>query len=108
MVKRLLVPAFLLTVILIMSSYGFHKFEGWSFFDGFFIGIMTITTVGAYGDLFPQTETGKMLLMTVALTGCCTLLYTFSIIADLMARHDEHNIALLKKVMLQKPEAPKQ
>lgn len=101
MVKRLLIPAFFLTIIYIGGSYWFNIFEGWSYFDSAFYITMAVTSVAAYGDMFPHTESGKMLLMIISLAGVANALYIFSIIADIMSRHDDRNREIIKKMLNQ-------
>ena len=101
MAKRLLVPAFILFVVYLGGIYGFNMMEGWSQFDSAFYITMAITSVAAYGGMFPQTEAGKMLLMAISLIGVVNMLYIFSILADLMSRHDDKNREILKSLLKQ-------
>jgi hypothetical protein len=76
--------------------------EGWSQFDSAFYITMAVTSVAAYGGMFPQTEGGKMLLMAISLIGVVNMLYIFSILADLMSRHDTENRKFLEEMMILK------
>ena len=109
MVKRLLVPAVILTLVYVGGIYAFSLWEDWSYFDSAFYITMAITSVAAYGDMFPKTESGKMLLMVISLAGVANMLYIFSILADLMSRHDAENRKILESMMnnMRKPEVPK-
>ena len=102
MAKRLLVPAFILFVVYLGGIYGFNTMEGWSQFDSAFYITMAITSVAAYGGMFPQTEGGKMLLMVISLIGVVNMLYIFSILADIMSRHDVQNREILRGLLKQK------
>lgn len=42
-----------LAIYLSCGAWAFHKFEEWSFFDGFYFCFITVTTVG-FGDLVPS------------------------------------------------------
>jgi len=97
--KRLIVPIFLLTVVYLGGMYGFQSTEEWSYFDSAFYITMAVTSVAAYGGQFPQTESGKMLLMAISIIGVANMLYIFSILADLMSRHDDKNREMLKQAL---------
>lgn len=109
MVKRLLVPAVVLTLVFVCGVWAFNKWEDWSYFDSAFYITMAITSVAAYGDMFPKTESGKMLLMVISVVGVANMLYIFAILADLMGRHDERNRKILEDLMMRsrKEEVPK-
>ena len=102
MAKRLLVPAFILFVVYLGGIYGFNTLEGWSQFDSAFYITMAITSVAAYGSMFPQTESGKLLLMVISIIGVVNMLYIFSILADIMSRHDQQNREILKSLLKQR------
>ena len=102
MAKRLLVPAFILTLVYLGGCYGFHVLERWSYFDSAFYITMAVTSVAAYGGMYPATESGKMLLMIISLVGVVNMLYIFSILADLMTRHDDRNREILKGLLKQR------
>ena len=42
--------------------------EGWSIMEGFYFGVMTLTTVG-YGDLYPATAGGRLVVTILAPVG---------------------------------------
>ena len=39
---------------------GFHFIEGWTWFDGFYMVLTTITTIG-YGEIHPLSHAGRHL-----------------------------------------------
>lgn len=99
MVKRILVPAVILTLVYVGGIYAFNLWEGWSYFDSAFYITMAVTSVAAYGDMFPKTESGKMLLMVISIIGVMNMLYIFTILADLMTRHDDRNRKILEDLV---------
>ncbi len=57
------------TIIILMSgSVVYHYIEDWSWIDSIYFSVITLTTVG-YGDLAPQTDTGKIFTIFYVLTG---------------------------------------
>jgi voltage-gated potassium channel len=102
MAKRLLVPAFILTLVYLGGCYGFNVLERWTYFDSAFYITMAVTSVAAYGNMVPSTQSGKMLLMIISLVGVVNMLYIFSILADIMSRHDDRNREIIKGLLRQK------
>ena len=49
---------------IVVGSLAYHYFEGWSFFDSFYMVIITLSTVG-YREVFPLSDTGKLVTMGV-------------------------------------------
>ena len=43
--RRILWVLALISVLLIFGTLSFHEIEGWSLFDGFYMTLMTLTTV---------------------------------------------------------------
>ncbi len=64
------VPAYLglLASIVVIGVIGFVMLEGFSPFDAFYFTIVTIATVG-YGDMYPVTVWGKLLVLAIIVTG---------------------------------------
>src|SRR5262249_60442695 len=49
----------LVTLIILGGSAGFHFIEGWSWFDGFYMTLTTMTTIG-YGEIHPLSHHGRV------------------------------------------------
>ena len=41
-----------ITCVMFIGMMGFHFIEGWSYFDGFYMALTTMTTIG-YTELHP-------------------------------------------------------
>lgn len=48
-----------LVVIVVAGMTGFHVIEGWSWFDGFYMTLTTLTTIG-YGETHPLSHAGRI------------------------------------------------
>ena len=60
---------FVLVVITLAAGTLFYwRVEGWSLLDSFYFSSITLTTVG-YGDLAPQTASGKLFTVFYIFTG---------------------------------------
>jgi voltage-gated potassium channel len=73
--RRLLVAATLLVVVIALGSVGYVMLEGWSPFDGLYMTITTISTVGG-GEPRPLDFAGKCWTIVVVGFGFGTLTYT--------------------------------
>ena len=62
-----LLSAALICVVLIGTA-GFHYIEHWSWFDGFYMVLTTLTTIG-YGELHPLSPAGRYFNVAIIFTG---------------------------------------
>ncbi len=61
----------------ILGTLGFNLIEGWSFFDSFYMTIITISTVG-FGETHPLSYEGRVFASFLIVTGIGTAIYTFT------------------------------
>ena len=67
---KILAAALLLVVVL--GTAGFHYIEGWLWFDGFYMVITTLTTIG-YQEVHPLSHAGRVFNVFIILTGVSLL-----------------------------------
>ncbi|MFP3868543.1 MAG: potassium channel family protein [Desulfobacteraceae bacterium] len=73
--KKALIGLLLLLVIILLGSLGYSLIEGWNFFDGLYMTVITLTTVG-YGEVFgPLSRPGRFFTMVLIFTGTGFMLY---------------------------------
>lgn len=72
-IKRLLAASGLLGLVLVGSTAGFVAVEGMAWVDALYFSVVTVATVG-YGDIHPATSAGKLLAVTVIVTGAGSFL----------------------------------
>lgn len=60
--------ALALVVLVFVGVAGFHFIEGWSWFDGFYMVLTTITSIG-YGEIHPLSHTGRLFNSFIIITG---------------------------------------
>jgi voltage-gated potassium channel len=63
---KLILPALL--VLILIGVAGFHYLEGWPWFDGFYMVLTTITTIG-YGEVHPLSHAGRIFNTFIIVTG---------------------------------------
>jgi voltage-gated potassium channel len=56
---RLRLALISLSIVIAAGTLGFHLIEGWSWFDGFYMTLTTMTTIG-YGEIHPLSHTGRI------------------------------------------------
>ncbi len=69
--------AFLIPIMLLTAgTIGYRWIEGdqWSYFDGFYMTAITLTTIG-YGELHQLSDTGRLFTVILAYGGVFTLAY---------------------------------
>lgn len=71
----IIIPAILLAI----GTFGYPWIEGdpWSYFDGFYMTAITLTTIG-YGELYPLSNKGRVFTIVLAYGGIFTLAYFMS------------------------------
>lgn len=55
---RLRLAVIALSIVVATGTAGFHFLEGWSWFDGFYMTLTTMTTIG-YGEIHPLSHAGR-------------------------------------------------
>ncbi len=73
----------LLLLILLGGTFGYMFFENTSFWDGLYLTVITITTVG-YGDLVPIHTSGKIFTVFLVFAGVSLVMYIFGRITETM------------------------
>lgn len=72
-----------LLLILFLGPIGYMLFENTSFFDGLYLTVITITTVG-YGDIVPIHPEGRLFTVVLVFCGVGYVMYVFSQITEAM------------------------
>jgi len=62
-----------LIALMLIGIAGFHYIEGWTWFEGFYMVLTTITTIG-YGELHKLTPAGRVFNSFIIVTGVGLLL----------------------------------
>jgi voltage-gated potassium channel len=62
-----------LLVLFLFGIAGYHYFEGWTWFEGFYMVLTTITTIG-YGELHPLTTAGRVFNSFIIVAGVALVL----------------------------------
>ena len=64
----ILLNSAVLVVIFILGALGYKYLEGWSFFDGFYMVLITLSTIG-FGEVHPLNDSGKWLTVCIIISG---------------------------------------
>jgi voltage-gated potassium channel len=70
----------LLATVAVCGTLGFHYIEGWAWFDGFYMTLTTMATVG-YGEIHPLSHAGRIFssfLIVASVMGVGLTIATFS------------------------------
>jgi voltage-gated potassium channel len=63
----------LLVLVMAAGTAGYHFIEGWSWFDGFYMVITTLTTIG-YQEVHPLSHAGRVFNVFIIVAGVSLLL----------------------------------
>src|SRR5579871_6568204 len=74
--QRIPLALSLLVLVVLAGTVGFHVIEGWTWFDGFYMTLTTMTTIG-YGEIHPLSHVGRIfnsfLIVAAVLAGAFTV-----------------------------------
>jgi voltage-gated potassium channel len=74
-----------MSFLLIFGTLSFHAIEGWTYFDGFYMTLMTLTTVG-YGEVHPLSFGGKVVASALMLGGVATVFISIGVLVDILIK----------------------
>ena len=83
--RRVLAVLALITSLLIFGTLGFYWVEGWTLFEGFYMTLMTLTTVG-YGEIHPLSLSGRILASALMLGGVAVVFISIGVLVDLIIK----------------------
>src|ERR1700758_521220 len=63
----------LLLLVMAIGTAGYHYIEGWPWFDGFYMVVTTLTTIG-YQEVHPLSQAGRGFNVFIILAGVSLLL----------------------------------
>lgn len=72
-VRNLRLIGALLLVVMAAGTAGYHFIEGWTWFDGFYMVVTTLTTIG-YQEVHPLSHAGRVFNIFVILSGVSLVL----------------------------------
>lgn len=85
--RKLAAVVALLAVTLVVGALGYKAIEGWSFFDGLYMTVITVGTVG-YGETHPLSDHGRIFTMGLILAGSGILVYAVSAVTAFIVEGD--------------------
>src|SRR2546429_187925 len=83
--RRLVLIAALLILVIVIGTIGYRLVEGWPIFDSFYMTLNTLTTVG-FGEVHPLTFRGRVFTSFLMLVGVTTVLVSLAILGDTLVR----------------------
>ena len=71
----------LLLLVVAIGTAGFHYIEGWPWFDGFYMVVTTLTTIG-YQELHPLSHAGRVFNVFIILSGVSLVLVGIGLLSQ--------------------------
>src|SRR5215469_16670759 len=71
----------LLAAVVAAGTVGFHLMEGWTWFDGFYMVVTTLTTIG-YQEVHPLSHAGRVFNVFIILTGVSLVLLGIGLLSQ--------------------------
>ncbi|HET9220544.1 MAG TPA: potassium channel family protein, partial [Terriglobia bacterium] len=83
--RRFLKILALMVGLLVFGTLSFHFVEGWTLFDGFYMTLMTLTTVG-YGEVHPLSPSGRIVASALMMLGVMTVFISIGVLVDVIIK----------------------
>lgn len=71
----------LLVLVVAIGTAGFHYIEGWPWFDGFYMVVTTLTTIG-YQEVHPLSHAGRVFNVFIILSGVSLVLVGIGLLSQ--------------------------
>ena len=81
--RQLALIACLLWAGLLLGTIGYRWVEGWSWFDSFYMSLISLTTVG-YNEVRPLTNEGRIFTSILLMVGVTVVFASIGIMSDLV------------------------
>jgi voltage-gated potassium channel len=95
--KRLLLVAGLVAAMIVIGTIGFVVIEDYSWFDAFYMSIITITTVG-YLEVRPLHTAGRVFNSFLLLFGVATMLFAIGVLTQSIVEAQLDDVFLKRRV----------
>ena len=83
--NRILWVLALVSALLVFGTLSFHFIEGWTYFEGFYMTLMTLTTVG-YGEVHPLSLPGRIIASVLMMGGVASVFIAIGILIDVIIK----------------------
>src|SRR5215475_6087965 len=80
----------LLALIMAIGTAGFHYIEGWPWFDGFYMVVTTLTTIG-YQEVHPLSHAGRVFNVFIILCGVSLVLVGIGLLSQALLEFELQN-----------------
>jgi len=101
--RRVIFIAALIVLTLIVGVVGFRVIEGYSFFDAFYMTLITITTVG-YQEIHPLSRAGRIFNSFLILFGVSAMFFAVGAMTQTIIElqlHDSYGKRRIKRAIMQ-------
>jgi voltage-gated potassium channel len=78
---RFIYPLIAVFATILFGTIGYHVLEGWSWFDGLYMTIITLATIG-YGETHPLTAAGRVFTIILIIVGVTVFGFLVSILTQ--------------------------
>ena len=82
--------AALLLLVMAVGTAGYHYIEGWTWFDGFYMVVTTLTTIG-YQEVHPLSHAGRVFNVFVILAGVSLVLLAVGALSQALLEFELQN-----------------
>lgn len=79
--RRFIYPLIAVFATIIFGAIGYHALEGWPWFDGFYMTVITLATIG-YGETHPLTLAGRAFTIILIIVGVTVFGFLVSVLTQ--------------------------
>lgn len=96
--RRFALALFAFVLLAVAAGFGYATIEGWTFADGLYMAVITITAVG-YEEVNPLTDLGRTFTIVVLIAGISWMGIWFALITSFFVELDLRQVMRRRRLM---------
>ncbi len=85
--QRFIYPLLAVFATILFGTIGYHVLEGWPWFDGLYMTVITLATIG-YGETHPLTPAGRVFTIVLIIVGVTVFGFLVSILTQAVVENE--------------------
>ena len=96
--KRILFSIAIVASVVVAGTVGYRLIEGWGWFDGLYMTVITLATIG-YGETHPLTQEGRVFTLVLIFVGVVIFGFVISSITQVLIETELESVLGRRKLL---------